>query len=104
MRETYAGGIVVTDQLHVIIVSPRESVVVHQAWELKIVTAGCGVGNDTGKEVVVMVSVTSIVCPRAFVVGMISISLQIVVMVPVAVIREVVEVHVAVELSKTSEI
>ncbi len=79
--ETYLGGDkVVTDQLQVAIVCPSGSVVVHQSCELKMVVGSGGVvGDGSGKELVVTVSVNKMLCPSELVVGVIKTSLQTVV-------------------------
>ena len=69
-----------TDQLQVTIVSPSGSVVVHQSCELKIVVGSGGVmGDGSGKELVVIVSVKKMLCPSELVVGVTKTSLQTVV-------------------------
>jgi hypothetical protein len=81
--ETYPGeDNIVTDQLQVTIVCPSGSVVVHQSCELKIVVESGGVvGDGSGKELVVIVSVKKMLCPSELVVGVTKTSLQTVVMV-----------------------
>jgi hypothetical protein len=79
--ETYPGkDNVVTDQLQVTEVPPCASVVVSQSCVLNIVVGGGNVvGDGSGKELVVIVSVKVILCPSELVVGVIKTSLHTVV-------------------------
>ena len=69
-----------TDQLQVTKVSPRGSVLVNQSCELTVVVVGGSVvGDGSGKELVVTVSVKVMLCPSELVVGVTKTSLHTVV-------------------------